>query len=200
VEVYHQFYRTDKFYPAWDVDYLFLGTFNPCCGEQLDYYYRRELNGFWDIIKGYFDPNNEYPVGTFAELATFMEVKKFGCVDVIKKVTFPDNRIGGICGQGYSDQELFRIEGFTREYTFCEIKNLILEKKIKKVFSTWGKRNNPVEFRILLNDFILFCNDNGVCFTPLPSPSGRIYRGVNIPIINGAWIDRIENDFCNQPV
>ena len=49
----HQFLHSEYFFPKWNVNTLFVGTFNPICGEQLDYYYRRKFNGFWKILKHY---------------------------------------------------------------------------------------------------------------------------------------------------
>ncbi|MBK7764112.1 MAG: hypothetical protein IPI46_12340 [Bacteroidetes bacterium] len=200
MEVYHQFHNTNKFYPTWEVDYIFLGTFNPVCGEQLDYYYRRKSNGFWNILKAYFDPNNEYNILTYIELESFVKAKKIGCIDVIKKVTFPDDMRDKICGKGYSDQTLFTVTNFKREYTFEEIKEFLIKRKVEKVFSTWGKRDSPSEFLNEVNNFVTFCDENSICFTPLPSPSGRCYRGVNIPIITNEWGNRITNDFCKKPL
>ena len=200
MEVVHQFYNTNKFFPNWEVNYLFLGTFNPICGEQLDYFYRRKENGFWKILKQHFDPKNEYQIETFDGLKTFMIDKKIGCIDVISKVTFPDEKRYLICGTGYEDSKLFTVKNFIREYTFIDIQNFIVQNKTPKVFTTWGKRENPNEFKQQVDSFKNFCNNNNVCFTLLPSPSGRVYRGNKIPTINHQWINRINNNFCNQPL
>ena len=97
----HQFLRSEYFFPNWNINTLFLGTFNPICGEQLDYYYRRSFNGFWKILKHY-DENEIYNFTDFNQLKRFMIDKKFGCVDIIRTVTFPDVDGQKICGNGYT--------------------------------------------------------------------------------------------------
>ncbi|GAC1306972.1 MAG: hypothetical protein NVSMB24_18090 [Mucilaginibacter sp.] len=192
MEVIHQFYNTHKFYPEWDVTYLFLGTFNPICGQQLDYYYyRRKTNGFWKILKKHFDPIDEYNIDTYEELRRFMIEKKIGCIDVICNVSFPDEKRSLICGEGFEDSTLFTVKKFIREYTFEEIKQFVIVNKTPKIFSTWGKRDKPNEFNERIAQFSAFCEQNNVTFIKLPSPSGRLYRGVNIPIITNEWINKL---------
>jgi hypothetical protein len=151
----HQFLNTEYFFPNWKIKILFLGTFNPICGEQLDYYYRRSSNGFWKILKHY-DKTDIYNFNEFNNLKKFMIDKKFGCVDVIRRITFPDKDKDKICGNGYTDNNLFKTKEYYREYNFEEIKKFILKNKVNNIFTTWGCRNNPKEFRNLLIDFQTF--------------------------------------------
>ena len=48
----HRFY--DKLSPDWELEYLFVGTFNPSWdfnnAEQADYFYGRNRNFFWRIL------------------------------------------------------------------------------------------------------------------------------------------------------
>jgi hypothetical protein len=192
--VNHLFWETNKFIPQWDVKYLFLGTFNPGCGGNVhvDYYYRRPYNGFWIILKKYFDPQNQYPIDTFNNLKTFMVEKKIGCIDIISSVDFPDFRQNEICGDGYEDSRLFRVDGFTRTYTYQSIQEFILNQREKPcVYSTWGVRNNPNEFSQNLMNFTEFCRVNEISFNSLPSPSGRVYRGDRINDINQSWFNEL---------
>ena len=192
--VNHQFSNSPIYFPTWDIDKLFLGTFNPSCGQQLDYYYRRKVNGFWKILKHY-DYNNKYNFNDFNQLKGFMTDKCFGCIDVIRSVDFPDIKEKKICGTGYTDNNLFTVKGFTREYIFEDIKNYIIRNNITNVFSTWGVRNNPKEFNILLTDFKVFCTQNEINYTPLDSPSGRLYKGPNIDRININWWNSLDQYF-----
>jgi hypothetical protein len=195
--VSHLFWETNKFIPQWDVKYLFLGTFNPSCGGNvhLDYYYRRPSNGFWKILKEYFDPQNRYPIDTFNNLRTFMVDKKVGCIDIISSVDFPDSLQEEICGNGYEDSKLFRVKGFTRTYTYQSIQDFILNQNGKPcVFSTWGVRNNPNEFSEKLFTFQEFCRVNEIPFTNLPSPSGRVYKGNRIHEINQSWFNELDKN------
>ena len=117
----HQFLYSEYFFPKWNVNTLFLGTFNPICGEELDYYYRRSFNGFWKILKHY-DENEIYNFTDFNHLKRFMIDKKFGCVDVIRTVTIPDVYRPKICGNCYTDNNLFKTKQYYRQYNFEQIK------------------------------------------------------------------------------
>ena len=116
-----------------------------------------------------------------------MSLKRFGCVDVIRRITFPDVDRDKICGKGYSDDNLFRIKNYTREYNFEQIKSFISERSIRNIYTTWGCRNNPKEFRNFISDFENYCYDNQVSLVNLKSPSGRLYRGDDIETINSNW-------------
>lgn len=194
MRVDHQFLHEDFFFPNWEVNKLFLGTFNPACGQELDYYYRRIANGFWRILKHY-DPDNVYDFREFDQLKNFMRHHHFGCVDVVGSVEFPDHRHNEICGSGYEDSKLFRVQGFLRDYNFVQIKQFIEEHHVTGVFTTWGARSAPVEFVELKEDLRLFCEARGLMYVPLKSPSGRLYRGASIERINKAWWDILDPIF-----
>jgi hypothetical protein len=188
--VHHQFLDSEYFYPNWEVNTLFLGTFNPVCGERLDYYYRRRSNGFWKILK-YYDTTNEYDFSDFQSLKRFMGKKRFGCVDVIRSVTFPNNDRSKICGDGYTDSNLFRVRGYTREYNFEQIKEYVRNNEVSNILTTWGDRKDPNEFKDLLQDFKSYCLENGINFINLKSPSGRLYRGDRVEEINSNWLQHL---------
>ncbi|MBK7571717.1 MAG: hypothetical protein IPI10_08860 [Bacteroidetes bacterium] len=195
----HQFLNTEIYIPQWTVKFLFLGTFNPEGGAVLDYYYRRPSNGFWKILKLYFDPYNNIPIDTYEGLVAFMKKFGIGCIDIINTVECPDHYVERIIGQGYSDAALFTVNGLTRHYNFENIQNFISNQSIKPfVFSTWGQRENPADFFEAKSGFLQYCDLNNIPFTSLASPSGRVYRGINIPIINENWHDSFDN--CLQLV
>jgi hypothetical protein len=197
MEINHQFLNTVKFFPQWIVKFLFLGTFNPEGGAFVDYYYRRDKNGFWSILKAYFDPYDQYPINTYEELITFMRTFGIGCIDIIRTVEFPDEYTHKIIGKGYSDANLFRVKGFSRTYNFQAIQNFIANQPIKPfIFSTWGERNNPVEFRREKDGFQQFCELRKILYQALKSPSARVYRGAKIQEINDNWHNSL--DMCLQ--
>ncbi len=189
----HQFIHSEYFFPNWKVDKLFIGTFNPMCGEQLDYYYRRKSNGFWKILNRYNSQNTELKDFTFSNLKNFMINKEIGCVDVIRSVSFPNKDKDKICGSGYTDSNLFKIKEYIRDYNFEQIKEYIQNKKIKYVFSTWGNRCNPKEFGDKVMELNNFCSYNGVVFIQLNSPSGRLYKGDKVNIINSNWWNNLDS-------
>ena len=63
------------------------------------------------------------------------------------------------------------------------------------IFSTWGNRNNPKEFRNIVKELNQLCNNKNIVFENLSSPSGRLYRGSNIKIINQNWYDNLDDLF-----
>lgn len=187
MDINHQFINKEYFFPNWDVNKLFIGTFNPECGEPLDYYYRRKSNGFWRILNKYNLSPTDLIDLEFSNLKKFMSTKKMGCIDVIKSVSFPDKDKEKICGNGYTDSNLFTVKNYEKEYNFEKLKDYIKEKEVKYIFSTWGNRCNPKEFGEKVLDLQNFCFLNGVNFIPLNSPSGRLYKGNNVNIINTNW-------------
>ena len=46
----HQFKKKEFYLPNWEVEYLFIGTFNPSGGEKVPYYYGRKKNRFWELL------------------------------------------------------------------------------------------------------------------------------------------------------
>ncbi|MEO0065795.1 MAG: hypothetical protein RI983_1121 [Bacteroidota bacterium] len=182
----HKFLHSGYFFPNWNIESLFIGTFNPDCGRPVDYYYRRSSNGFWKILKHY-DMHNKYDFNDFEDIKKFMLQMKFGCVDIISSIEFPDIDNDKICGKGFTDNVLFTVKGYRREYNFENIKSFLLNHKVKRVFSTWGHRSGPIEFNSLLLDFSNFCSLNSIQFVQLMSCSGRVYRGKKMEIINNNW-------------
>jgi hypothetical protein len=191
----HQFFNSEYFFPNWKVNKLFIGTFNPICGEKLDYYYRRKSNGFWKILDRYNSQNQELKDFTFSNLKKFMINKEFGCVDVIRSVSFPKIDKDKICGNGYTDSNLFKVKEYIRDYNFEQIKEFIHKKSIKYVFTTWGNRCNPKEFGDKVMDLNNFCSHNGVVFIHLNSPSGRLYKGDKVNTINSNWWNNLDSIF-----
>jgi len=191
----HQFLLTKHFFPNWKINKLFIGTFNPECGEKIDYYYRRKYNGFWRILDKYNLQKMCLTNLKFDDLKIFMAENKFGCVDVIKSLSFLDENKEKICGKGYSDSNLFTVKGYNREYNFEEIKTYIKLNKVQYVFSTWGKRCKPKEFRMKILDFQNFCSINRIKFIHLDSPSGRVYKQNNQANINSNWWEALDKLF-----
>jgi hypothetical protein len=198
MKINHQFLDKKYFFPNWKIKTLFIGTFNPECGETLDYYYRRKHNGFWSILNKYNSPKMCLTKLQFDDLKKFMVENKFGCVDVIKSISFLDENKENICGKGYSDSNLFTVKGYNREYNFEEIKTYVKLNKVQYVFSTWGKRCKPKEFRMKIEDFQNFCSINGINFIHLDSPSGRIYKQNNKENINSNWWENLDKLFNSK--
>jgi len=110
-----------------------------------------------------------------------MEKHKFGCTDIIKSIKINENYRNKVCGNGYSDSALFILREVIATYQFEEIKNYLINNKIKKVINTWGMRNNPNIFKNQVNDLEVFCNEHEIIFIRnCPSPSPRSGNNFNI--------------------
>lgn len=171
----HQFLHKEFFFPNWEIETLVLGTFNPNGGEATDYFYGRLQNNFWRTIEKLCKIDQKSLQGNFVLKLELMKFYKFGCIDIIKGVTAKTDAIKTkIFGKGYSDSVLFTQKHCELIYQFDEIKEFILDKNIKTVINSWGKRNSPKYFENAICDLRDFCQNNKVKFIEeCPSPSGR---------------------------
>lgn len=194
----HQFINQDFFFPLWKIDTLVLGTFNPQCGEQTDYFYGRCRNNFWRSIEELYNLEYMFFQNNLKRKLEFMRENKFGCADVIKSISKSNVVMDKeICGSGYSDQVLFNAQKCTITYQFTEIKEFLSNNNIKRVINTWGKRNNPSHFKRNIDDLESFCNQMGVEFIRIcPSPSGRLKGENNMNKLSNFYKDNI----FNQPI
>mgnify|MGYP006439316571 FL=1 len=139
----HQLKETDFYIPNWDVEHLFVGTFNPEGGEKVNYYYGRPKNQTWKLISKIFsdkfDPNSK----DFFEL---LKKHKIGCIDMIDKVIASDEKIDKIIGKGYSDSKIIN-KSVKRVYNTDEIVKKIHSNQGLKIYSTWGKGSNLKEWK-----------------------------------------------------
>lgn len=175
-KINHQFLNSDFFFPTWDVNTLVLGTFNPSCGEETDYFYGRCQNNFWRTIEEISDKRYRFFQNNLKRKIKFMKDHKFGCTDIIKSVELVDiSYKNDLCGKGYSDKILFTMKKCSLEYNFDEIKSFVKKNKVLKIINTWGTRKKPNLFKYYVEDFKFFCCQNNTLYIDdCPSPSGRL--------------------------
>jgi hypothetical protein len=190
----HQFVNKPLIYfPSWKVNKIFLGTFNPENGTKVDYYYCREKNKFWNILLEKY--NNKIIKNDFSSLKQFMIQNKFGCIDVIKSITYPESFESKI-KNNYFDKNLFRVKGgFERIYIYERIQKYIIENNVKVVFTTWGKGKLNKEFEILNNHFRQFCNLYNIEFINLESCSFINSNFKGFDFIKTEWYRKIDKYF-----
>ena len=175
-KINHQFLNSKFFFPNWKIQTLVLGTFNPSCGEETDYFYGRCQNNFWRTIEEISNRDYRWFQNNFERKLKFMKENEFGCTDIIKSLVI----INGVerkdfCGSGYSDQILFTSKKCNLTYQFEEIKSFIKKNNVSKIINTWGKRESPVLFKNHIDDLKLFCEQNNSLYIDqCPSPSGRL--------------------------
>lgn len=176
----HQLLQSEIFFPDWPIKTLVLGTFNPDCGEKVDYFYGRCRNNFWRAIEHIEELDYRSLFNNLNGKIQIMEKYHFGCTDIISSIEFNPNIRNKICGEGYSDSVLFTKKFVKIHYQFDQIIDFIAQQKVKKVIHTWGTRKNPREFKILVQNFNDFCNRNHVEFiADCPSPSPRSRNNIN---------------------
>lgn len=175
--IIHQLQKKDFYFPYWNIDILIIGTFNPSGGKEVDYYYGRRQNRFWSVLPMVY---NETPIrksylGKDVDLQEkklkFLEKHKIGCVDMINRVVVDFENVSKVTGKNYTDNNLYRY-GKTFIFNTERIVKLISDKKVSKVYFTFGERIRNNEFQISYNRLIKFMNDNGIGYSHITSPSG----------------------------
>ncbi|MDD2445839.1 MAG: hypothetical protein PHX09_03410 [Clostridia bacterium] len=155
-KIYHQFLNQ---IPDWQINYLFLGTFNPESGEKVNYFYGRHRNQTWKILSNIFNVN--FDLNDKVLFLNQLKNYKIACLDVINSVDIPNDQISHII----KDSAI--INNFVkREYNTDNILNII-SKNNCKVFSTWGKGSNNKDW---LDEISKIPN-----IIPLVSPSMAAY-------------------------
>lgn len=172
----HQFLHSDFFLPTWKIKTLVLGTFNPNCGEKTDYFYGRCFNNFWRVIEEINNLDHRWFQNSYKRKLKFMKENEFGCTDIIKSLLLTDEIYRKeVCGSGYSDSIIFTKKKCKLNYHLDEIKFFIQNNNVEKIIHTWGKRNNPSNFKNLKNDFKAYCSKKSIeLIDNCPSPSGRL--------------------------
>ena len=129
----HQFKKKEFYLPKWEVEFLFIGTFNPSGGEKVPYYYGRKKNRFWKLLSEVFktelDPNDRL---FFENLKSL----KVGCMDLIDSISYPEEYEDRVLGKGYSDNVLFLSTMSKKTITPNNILDIISNHKLRKVFFT----------------------------------------------------------------
>jgi hypothetical protein len=167
-------HQIDQKIPSWEVEYLFVGTFNPKGGKHVPYYYGREKNQFWKLLSSIFDSTFEVDKTDFFEQII---KHKIACIDIIDSIEksngtmFSEIELENICGKGYSDSVILSNK-YKRNYSTELINKIISENKNIKVYSTWGKGKSLKNWNIELSK-IKF-NANLVS----PSLAARIPKGM----------------------
>jgi len=181
-KIIHQLADKAFFVPTWEINHLFLGTFNPKGGEEVPYYYSRRRNQTWPTLSQIFEvdfkPNDPY----FFEL---LKSKKIACMDMILSVEFPPERRDSIIGQGYSDPKIIN-NTVKRQYITDKIIQVIEQNPGCKVYSTWGNGSTLREWLLEINKI-----PNRIALVS-PSLVARVPKGVNkVEYILADWRSKI---------
>ena len=168
ITISHQLSKSNVYIPNWEIEYLFLGTFNPMGGDQVPYYYGRPKNQTWkllsDIFQEVFNPSEEK---TF-----FKSIKKYkiACVDLIHEVKAPCDFEQKILGMGYKDTSIIN-KKVSCKFNTDTILDLIYKNPNIKVYSTWGIGPNLASWRAEVNKIPNLINLKS------PSMAARVPKG-----------------------
>ena len=188
----HQMLSKNRFFPTWKVKYLFLGTFNPLGGDDVEYYYGRKKNKFWTILSTILDEKN-LDRNNFENLSPIMENYCFGCIDIIKSIECPSSYKNKICGNGYSDSIVFTAKGFKRNYSFDDIEDFLrANSSVQKIFTTWGVSNYINEWKNKKIELLQICKKHNKELFDLGSPSPRAIRKLNLDGVIKSWGNKIQ--------
>lgn len=105
IEIRHQFEIMDWFIPDCELKVLKLGVFNPKCGDTVRYFYGRDRSRLWSQLSH--SVGRELP-SNGGDFFTVLKEEGIRCIDLLRSIRVPQERIGEVCGDGASDQKLFR--------------------------------------------------------------------------------------------
>lgn len=181
-KIIHQLANRPFFVPEWNVDYLFLGTFNPEGGESVPYYYSRTRNQTWPTLSKIFKVDFNPKDKNFFDL---LKSKRIACMDMILSVEIPTDSRNYIIGKGYSDSKIINAH-VIRQYSTNQILSIINKNPGCKVYSTWGKGSALKEWQLEINKI-----PNKIALVS-PSLVARVPKGVNkVEYILADWRSKI---------
>ncbi|WP_031454370.1 uracil-DNA glycosylase family protein [Flavobacterium chungangense] len=139
----------DQLIPDWELEYLFIGTFNPSWdynnAEQADYFYGRNRNFFWRILPFVFG-GDDLKNSSIEEKTEYLLNKKIGITDLILCIKNADENSEtdrNNLTKGFSDNIL---NTYQLDFNSEKIKTLINknQKTLKGVFLTRSTLNNNI--------------------------------------------------------
>jgi len=179
----HKFQRNLQLdYVDWEVNTLFIGTFNPgCCKKEENeaawFYGRTQNNMFWDTLGCIYENNPLLGQQGTPELwLAFCKRNKLAVTDLISKinaVNMKSDDYDNLC-KGFSDARLepYILNG---QAVSTEIENLVNNspklKDLKCVYLT--RRTTNVAWNILFNPIHQICNQKGIHIARLTTPGGN---------------------------
>lgn len=175
MKVNHQFLEKEFFIPNWEVNYLFVGTFNPIGGHPVNYFYGRESNYLWKVLSQIFDDNlSPFSCDNLDVFFDKLKYHKIGCVDMIKSVEFDEEFVDvkDIVGNGYSDSKIIN-KKVIRKYNTETIINFMENNPKAKIYSTWGSGTKFAEWNNELDKF----PNNKIIKLVSPSRAARVPKG-----------------------
>ena len=178
----HQFSSESFYIPNWEVQHLFVGTFNPEGGARVPYYYGREKNQLWPLLSEIFHAEFNPSSDNFWEL---LRRHKIACIDMIHSVTASEEHIDAIIGKGYKDSEIIN-RAVARTYNTSSIIQLIAKNHGIRVYSTWGNGSSLREWRAEVQQL--------GALIPLVSPSlaARVPKGeAKYNYLFSDWLNKV---------
>lgn len=192
-DCFHKFNRNLQLdYVDWEVNTLFIGTFNPgCCKEEQNgaewFYGRTQNNMFWDTLGSIYENNSTLGRTGNPELwIAFCRKHKLAVTDLISKISgvnLKSDDYYNLC-KGFSDAKLepYILNGQAKS---SEIENLIANspelKNLKCVYLTRATTNK--EWNILWRPIQQVCRRKKLHLAKLTTPGGFNYFQFNANFI-----------------
>lgn len=184
----HQLINRNIFLPNWPIKYLFLGTFNPEGGADVNYYYGRTKNGkpvnqTWPTLSIIFGRNLDVNSAHFFQDLKELEI---GCIDLIQSVQISKKDELNVTGKSYKDSNIINNK-VVRKYNTNAILEVIYNNPNVKIYSTWGKGSNLEEWKIEVSKFRDITN------LVSPSLAARVPKGSKkTEFILNDWLEKIK--------
>jgi len=178
--------------PDWEINNLFIGTFNPEWGEDdentVPYFYGRVANNFWCVLPEIFNSHIKFnEISNKEKLQEFLKNNKIGITDIIKSLSNADinNLDHKEMVLTYSD---IYLENFEIEDNLKNIFKLINKNKIQGVYFTRSSFSKIPKIKNLWNNVINKCIEKGI----------NNYKALLTPSIYGGSCRQIYIDWKNK--
>ncbi len=192
MKINHQLLENEYFIPNWNINHLFLGTFNPEGGEKVRYYYGRKKNQTWPILAKIFSDNRLLLESSDVEFFTSLKDNGIACLDLIKYVECNEMERDFIIGKGYSDSKIIN-KKVKREYMIDEIIKIIKANEKCVVYSTWGKGSNLKDW---LKQVEKISQEKTIIRLVSPSLIAKVPKGENkVEFIERQWKSKINSNY-----
>lgn len=167
ITIKHQLLSLNQATPDYEVRHILIGTFNPECGEKVDYFYGRVKNFSWRLISKIF--KDDFDICNYDDFQEKLRKHRIACFDIINEITFEEKLKDKILA-GYSDSNIIN-NNVKRKYNTAFLIKL-KEKFPNAVFySTWGKGSQLKNWKDELEQL------PNIVPLASPSPVARVPKG-----------------------
>lgn len=149
----HRFLKTGDLFPHWEIEYLFVGTFNPEWdkpnGNNAKYFYGRSTNDFWYIMPCVFQHKSLMSKNYREDkelLKGYLKKNKIGLTDLIEKIKNADFNV-----------EEHRNDLFSFKDSKLEKYDLVFNRRIMEIINNNNNKLKGVFFTRQIQNSSIIC-------------------------------------------